>query len=245
MKQRTNVAALCLAAAAFFAASCNSGENKTSTASGTSDSSTAKMETPSPMPSAPANATVLRIVHKVANFAKWKAAYDAHDSDRLAAGIHNYVIARGTEDSNTVLVALKMNDVEKAKKWSGSPGLKERMTKGGVTGPVEKDFTTMVMNDTTSLQQMVRLSVIHKVKDWDAWKKVYDSDKQNRMDAGLTDRVLARSVDDPHKVFLVFAVADVAKAKAFSTSKALKDKMEQGGVEGAPEVFFYKIVQKY
>lgn len=119
------------------------------------------------------------------------------------------------------------------------------MRQGGVTGPVEKDFGTMVMNDTTAIAQTVKLSVIHKVKDWAAWKKVYDADKQNRMDAGLTGRVLSHSVDDTHEVFMVFGVSDMVKAKAFLASKTLKEKMEQGGVEGAPVTFFYKVVQRY
>jgi len=76
-------------------------------------------------------------------------------------------------------------------------------------------------------------------------KKDIDTDKQARMDAGLTDRVIAHTVGDTHSVTLVFAVADVAKAKAFAGSKELKDKMKEAGVEGPPTMYFYRIVQKY
>jgi hypothetical protein len=65
------------------------------------------------------------------------------------------------------------------------------------------------------------------------------------MDAGLTDRVLGYAPGDNHDVTAVFAVSDLTKAKAFMNSKDLKDKMKANGVEGAPEIFFYRIAQKY
>ena len=43
----------------------------------------------------------------------------------------------------------------------------------------------------------------------------------------------------------VFAVADVAKAKAFMNSDDLKHRMNEAGVEGPPDVFMYKIAQRY
>ena len=84
-----------------------------------------------------------------------------------------------------------------------------------------------------------------KVKDWDAWKKSFDGHKQARMDAGLTDRVISHSVGDTHNVTLVFAVADMEKAKTFMNSQDLKDKMKEAGVDGPPDIFFYKIAHKY
>ena len=85
----------------------------------------------------------------------------------------------------------------------------------------------------------------HKVKDWDAWKKEFDDHKQVRMDAGLIDRALGHDINDNHQVEIVFAVTDMAKAKAFLQSKDLKDKMEKAGVEGKPDAFFYNIVKMY
>ncbi len=245
MKQKKFLATITVAAGMLFLGSCNSGENKKADEN-TADTSTAKTETPSPPVSTPAGPTaIMTIKHKVANYAKWKPIYDSHDSIRQANGLHNYVIARGTEDSNMIMVALKMDDVDKAKAMAATPELKDRMKKGGVTGPTSFDYLTSVMNDTTAIQQTIRLMVKHKVKDWDAWKKVFDDHKQARMDAGLTDRVVAYTVGDNHSVTLVFAVADMAKAKAFINSKDLKDKMKEGGVEGPPNFFFYRIVEKY
>jgi hypothetical protein len=128
---------------------------------------------------------------------------------------------------------------------TSSPGLKDKMKKGGVTGAPVIAFVKTVLFDTTSNSSINRVMITHKVKDWDAWKKEFDSHKQARMDAGLSDRAVGYSVDDNHLVTLVFAITDMEKAKAFMMSKDLKDKMTAAGVEGPPTVFYYTVVQKY
>jgi hypothetical protein len=187
----------------------------------------------------------MMVRHKVADYAKWKPGYDAHDSARLVNGLHSYVIARGTQDSNMVLVAMRMDDANKAKAMADGPALQDVMKKSGVAGPPVIDFLESVINDTTAIQQTIRLMIRSKVKDWDAWKKVFDTHKQTWADAGLTDRVVAHSVGDTHNVTLVFAVADMDKANAFLNSQDLKDRMKESGVEGPPDMFFYRIVQRY
>src|SRR6476661_2233260 len=94
--------------------SCGGDEKKTET---TASDSTAVTDTTTKTESTVSTTpeTVLIVRHKVANYAKWKASYDGHDSFRLASGIHNYVIGRGVDDSNMVLVATKADDVAKAK----------------------------------------------------------------------------------------------------------------------------------
>ncbi len=232
----------------FFISSCNSGEKKADESTTAADSSTAVAVTTPAKTSEPAAATkppnVLVITHKVANYAKWKPMYDAHDSLRQAYGLHNYVVSRGLDDSNMVMVALHMDDAAKAKVFTELPNLKETMKKGGVLGAPTISYVDVQMVDTSANSQ-IRLRMTHKVKDWDAWKKEFDSHKQVRMDAGLIDRSLGYSIGDNHKVSIVFAVSDIKKAKAFLSSKDLKDKMTAAGVEGPPTVFFYNVVQKY
>jgi hypothetical protein len=242
MRQVKFFAMLAVAAGAFLL-SCNSGDKK---ASDTAADTTAvkKDSVPPPAPVTAGPVMIMTISHEVANYAKWKSAYDGHDSNRLAYGLHNYVICRGVDDSNMVMVAMRMDDVNKAKEMGSSKELMDRMKKAGAS-KATIEYSETVMNDTTAIQQTVRVMVRHKVKDWDAWKKAFDSHKQTRMDAGLTDRVIGHIVGDDHSVILVFAVADVAKAKAFMQSKDLKDKMNEAGVVGPPTSFFYRIAARY
>ena len=221
--------------ALLFMVSCQNGPDQKAAADSTKPVVTA--------PAKPAN--VLAVWHKLANYSKWMQGYEAHDSSRLASGLHNYVIGRDLADSNMVLVALKMDDVAKAKSFISAPDLKAAMEKGGVLGKPTPVFLDVQMMDTATNTTTTRIMVTHKVKDYDAWKKVYDEDKQMRMDAGLTDRSLAYSFDDRNEVTLVFAVSDMKKAKDFMNSKALKDKMAAGGVIGAPTVHMYTVAKKW
>ncbi len=242
MKHFRSLATSFVAAATLLLGSCNSGKDK-KTDETITDSTATKTETTVTTPSGPTSIMIVR--HKVADYDKFKTGYDSYDSMRLASGLHNYVIARGTEDPNMVLVAVTMDNVDKAKAFAASPDLKAKMKEVGVTGPPVIDFLESVMNDTTAIQATIRVMVRSKVKDWDAWKKSFDGHKQARMDAGLTDRVISHSVGDTHNVTLVFAVADMEKAKTFMNSQDLKDKMKEAGVDGPPDFFFYKIAHKY
>jgi hypothetical protein len=80
--------------------------------------------------------------------------------------------------------------------------------------------------------------VRHNVRDFPAWKTVYDNDRPNRAEAGLTDRQLLRGASDANEVVLLFEARDLDRAKAFVGSPKLREAMEQGGVVGKPDVYF-------
>lgn len=230
-----------LTACAFLLLSaCNSGEK---TEEATTDSATVEA-TPEPAAAPAPPKPVLLVWHKVANFAKFLPAYESHDSARLAAGLHNLVLGRDISDTNMVLVALRMDDLEKARAFSSSAYLGAAMKNAGVTGPPAISFLDVQMSDTTA-NSATRLMMQHKVKDYDAFRKVFDANKQARMDAGLTDRAMSYEFGDKNNVTLVFAVNDLAKAKAFTASDDLKNKMADAGVVGAPIVHYYTVAKTW
>jgi hypothetical protein len=229
-------------------ASCGSNQSNESTESTTADSTAAStnnesVTAPSTIVNTPENMIV--VTHKVANFSKWKASYDEHDSVRLAFGVHSYVIGRSIEDTNMVMVALKVDDMEKAKAFSKDPSLKKAMQKGGVVGAPTVQFTTMVYQDTAKIDTRVRSRTTFTVKDFDAWRKTFESHKQTRIDNGLTDRAFGHDANDDHKVTLVVAVNDTAKARAFWKSDLLKQQRAESGVTSQPQRFVYTVVQRY
>lgn len=187
---------------------------------------------------------IIGIKHKVADYDKWRKEYDAHDSIRMAYGISHYMIGRGIDDANMIIVIDKINDVPKAKEFSVLPDLKEKMKKAGVISKPEFTYYDVIRNDTTKIDQKDRLMVTHRVKDFDAWLKVYDAEgTAKRLEEGFIDRGLARSIDDPNMVAIVFAITDMKKAKENIKSEAKKKLMMDAGVVGAPDMFFYKIVE--
>ncbi len=185
------------------------------------------------------------ITHKVANYAKWLIGYEAHDSARLANGLHNYVIGRGTKDTNMVMVVLKPEDMNKAKAFAKDPGLKKAMQKGGVTGNPTITFLVSTWQDTVKINTVMRSRTMFTVKDWDAWIKAFIEGRQERLDNGITDRVIGHDIDDNKKVSLVTAVTDTAKAFAYYKSDALKKRRAEGGVIGEPVRFLFYVVKRY
>lgn len=186
---------------------------------------------------------VMVIKHKVADYDKWRKEYDAHDSIRTAYTISHYMVGRGTDDASMILTATKFIDLQKAKDLSVLPYLKEAMKKAGVIGKPEFSYYEVIRNDDSQIDQEDRLMVTHKVKDFGAWLKVYDAEGiVTRKEEGFIDRGLARGIDDPNMVTIVFAVTDMKKAKANIISEAKKKLMMDAGVIGAPEMFFYKVM---
>lgn len=249
MKQVRFLAISFAASMLMFLSSCSSDDDKkteeTTTTTATETSTAAEKAPEATTPAKPSNVMVMQF--KVTDFAKWQSKYESkeRDSIRRASGLTNYVVGRGLDDPNRVIVILKMDDATKAKELTASKGMKDRMKEAGVTGTPTFHYLEVVMDDNSTIEQTNRLMMTHKVKDWDAWKKEFDSHKQVRMDAGLIDRALAHDINDNHQAEIVFAVTDMAKAKAFLQSADLKDKMEKAGVEGKPTSFFYNIVKMY
>ena len=233
-------------AASLFLLSCGSSDETTTT-----NESTTTAESTSTVASVPETATttapadIMLMQFKVADYAKWHAKFETRDSVRKPYGLTNYVAGKGLDDPSRVIVFLKMEDPVKAKELTASQGMKDRMKEAGVTGTPQFTYLETVMDDNSTIPQTNRLIATHKVKDWDTWKKEFDSNKQMRVDNGLIDRALGYSVDDKQQAVIVFAVTDMAKAKAFINSADLKTIMEKAGVEGKPTFFFYNIEKMY
>ncbi|HEX7902629.1 MAG TPA: hypothetical protein VF487_02040 [Chitinophagaceae bacterium] len=235
------------AATLFFLTSCggNESKEKTNTDSTTAESNTNAVATePNTIITTPENMMV--VTHKVADFEKFQASYDAHDSLRLANGLHSYVIGRGVDDPNMVMVVVKADDIEKAKAFAKDASLKNAMKKAGVTGAPTISFNTSTWQDTAVLAPgTIRSRSTFTVKDWDAWVKSFMEGKQERLDNGITARVIGHDVDDNKKVSLVTALLDTAKAFAYYKSDALKKRREAGGVIGEPKRFLFRVVKRY
>lgn len=246
MKRYRFAGLLFYAAMVFFLISCGGNESSEPT---TTDSTTVNNDTNSI--TLPTNTIIttpqnmMIVTHKVSDFAKWKTSYDEHDSMRLANGIHNYVIGRGVQDSNMVFVAIKADDMEKAKAFAKDPSLKKAMQKGGVTGVPSISFATITWQDTAHIGSAIRARTTFTVKDWDVWEKNFAEGKQERIDNGITDRAYGHDADDNKKVSLVTAVLDTAKAFAYYKSDALKKRREASGVIGEPKRFLFRVVYRY
>ena len=76
--------------------------------------------------------TYLLIRHKVADYAKWKATYDAHFPSRQHAGLKEKHLLRNLADPNEVVMLFEAHDLAKAQAFIDSDDLREAMKNAGV-----------------------------------------------------------------------------------------------------------------
>ncbi|HET6337966.1 MAG TPA: hypothetical protein VFG30_32315 [Polyangiales bacterium] len=82
------------------------------------------------------------------------------------------------------------------------------------------------------------LIIRHKVRDFSAWKTVFDAHRVKRVEAGLTDKQLMRSDADPNEVVIFCDAQDLNRARAFCESAELRDTMQKAGVSEKPDLYF-------
>lgn len=82
------------------------------------------------------------------------------------------------------------------------------------------------------------LLIRHKVRDFKTWKAGYDAHQPKRTEAGLTEKQLLRSADDPNEVVILLEARDLQRAKTFAASAELREKMQEVGVVDQPDIYF-------
>ena len=83
---------------------------------------------------------------------------------------------------------------------------------------------------------MATLTVQHHVKNYDAWKPIFDEDGTNRRANGATSHTVYRGGEDNNEVIIVTEFESREGALAFMTNPSLKDAMERAGVDSEPRV---------
>ena len=76
--------------------------------------------------------------------------------------------------------------------------------------------------------------VQHKVRDFDAWKRVFDEHGQVRRKYGATGHEIYRGIDDPNEITIVNHFPSKPQAEAFAADPSLKEAMATGGVVSEP-----------
>jgi hypothetical protein len=91
--------------------------------------------------SASASAAGMMVIHhKVADFAKWRPAFDGDKTHQEAAGLTNPHVYQAVDNPNDVTITFDMADAAKAKAFGTSKELKTVMSKAGVKGKPEVLF---------------------------------------------------------------------------------------------------------
>lgn len=85
---------------------------------------------------------------------------------------------------------------------------------------------------------MASMLIQHTVKDFAAWKKVFDAAIELRTTHGELSAQVFRDASNPNKLTVINKWRSLESAQAFARSPELKASMEKAGVEGVPTVTF-------
>lgn len=73
--------------------------------------------------------------------------------------------------------------------------------------------------------------VLHRVADYDRWRRVYDSVSDLQRDGGVTGDEVYRATDDPNHVLVLHRFTSPERAREFFQNSDLRQAMEEGGVD--------------
>jgi heme-degrading monooxygenase HmoA len=85
---------------------------------------------------------------------------------------------------------------------------------------------------------MAHLLIRHKVKDYAAWKKVFDGFIDTRKAGGEKTFQILHTDNDSNNLVAYFEWDSLENAKKFASSPELKDTMGKAGVVEQPEIYF-------
>lgn len=187
--------------------------------------------------SGPPAAIVVR--HRVADFDRWKVAFDEHEDARVAAGILGHHLNRAEEDPNLVTIYLAVADVDGARSFAESDDLRNVMEQAGVVGEPELMWMTPVREAIDWDRELPAFIVSHRVADFDSWLAGYDAADDLREEHGIVGHAVNRAFDDPSVAIVYHQAESFDALRAFLESDELRAAMEETGVVSEPEVSFH------
>ena len=78
----------------------------------------------------------------------------------------------------------------------------------------------------------------HPVRDFDAWKAIFDQFEPIRKEAGERSAVVLRHADDPNMVTIINTWDSIEAPQAFLNREELKAGMAVAGVTAPPTIIF-------
>lgn len=183
---------------------------------------------------APLPPVAVIIHHACADFDRWKAAFDADEPNRKAAGMLGHHLNRAVDNPNDLHVYLAASDLAKAQAFAASPALKATMQAAGVTSAPEITWMTPVAEHIVWDRTLPALLISHTVADFDRWLDGYAKADGVRKEGGIIGHAVNRSIAEPNRAIVYHQAESHDALKAFASHPGLKAAMQAAGVTSAP-----------
>lgn len=174
----------------------------------------------------------------VADFDKWKAAFDANADKRKGMGVVWHSVSRSPTEKKMVLVHL-IGDLGKMKGFQASPGFKKAMQAAGVEGDpaVWWGQDVAIKSPRGALKEKTAsMFVRHKVADFNAWKAAFDGGTAARGKTGMVGTSISKDPKDPNTV-IVHTMGSTSMALfKYAQSEGFKKSLKASGVTGEIDI---------
>ncbi len=174
------------------------------------------------------------IRHTCADFDRWKAAFDADEPTRKAAGMLGHHINRGHDDPNDLSIYIAASDLAKAQAFASSPALKATMQAAGILSAPSVTWMHPVSEHLVWDRTLPGMIVSHAVRDFAAWHEGYAKVEPIRSAGGIIGHAVNRTVEDANQVIVYHQAESHEALTAFAASPELKAGMQAAGVTSAP-----------
>jgi heme-degrading monooxygenase HmoA len=91
---------------------------------------------------------------------------------------------------------------------------------------------------------MSYLLVKQNVGEFNKWKSLYDKHSDTRKASGSKGARMFRNTNNPNETLLLFEWNNIENARKFTQSDDLRQKMQEAGVIGQPDIFFLDEVER-
>ena len=175
---------------------------------------------------------------QVADFDAWLRVFDANEDFRRASGLIGHHINRAEGDPNSLSLYMAATNMDQAREFSTSDGLRERMKDAGVVSVPGFTFMTPVRENIVWDRELPAFVLSHSVADFDRWLEGYDAAAELQNAKGIIGQAANRSADDPSIAVVYHQAESFDTLRAFLADDELKQAMLAAGVVSAPEVSF-------
>lgn len=179
--------------------------------------------------------------HEVEDYDVWKQVHQDMDVVREEWGITDAYIMQGAQEDSVVWMMMTAPGETAARGFMVDPNLARIMETQGVEGEVYRAI--LASGYTNSLDPAdfpSRVIVQHEVRDFDAWKRVFDGHTGSRQRVGLADLYVSYPIGDSNDVHMMFGVTDEATLVEYMSSAPLRAAMRLSGVVGEPRAYFVR-----
>ena len=179
--------------------------------------------------------------YHIADWDQWKGVFDANEANRVANGFVAHHINRAEHDPNALSIYLAVGDVDAARAYGQSDGLRALMEEAGVVSPPEVLWVRPAAEAAVWDRHLPGVIINHMVADFDDWLVGYKSPEADAMRAaaGVIGHAANQGISNPNLALVYHQAETFDELRGLASSDQLRHVMKDAGVTSEPEFSYH------